>query len=285
MICVELLTSIPLYTDMGAQISRISHLRSSSDSGTNVKYDVLLFHEMQTPARGKLEITADDLIFREKSKPPISWPIRSIRRYGCEENSFEIESGRRCISGEGYFTFQSKYANRIFTVVQETVQRIAATDLAGRVATDSANHRSSPSHRSASRNGCNSPRTGGAAVNQYLNCDSQGRFNGGNPVAGFRGSADSLPSGVQYADLDLSHAGEPTVSSSGGPFTTPPRPKANFQRLHGGEDDDDVDDLPHLGVDQAASKRASVCSAGAVTYAVIDARKSQAAANLSRPRV
>ena len=34
------------------------------------------------------------------------WPLKSLRRYGADEDVFSFESGRRCPMGEGIFAFK-----------------------------------------------------------------------------------------------------------------------------------------------------------------------------------
>ena len=35
-----------------------------------------------------------------------AWPLKSLRRYGADDDVFSFESGRRCPMGEGIFAFK-----------------------------------------------------------------------------------------------------------------------------------------------------------------------------------
>ena len=66
---------------MGGQVSGFK-LRRRDDTvpGKPAKYGVVFFAEQEEPVRGKLQVTADDIILFQKSKEARIWPIRSIRR-------------------------------------------------------------------------------------------------------------------------------------------------------------------------------------------------------------
>ena len=76
---------------MGGQISGFK-LRRRDDTvpGKPAKYGVVFFAEQEEPVRGKLQVTADDIVLFQKSKEARIWPIRSIRRYGFFSDSVEI---------------------------------------------------------------------------------------------------------------------------------------------------------------------------------------------------
>lgn len=56
-----------------------------------------------------------------KTKPPLSWPLGSLRRYGFDANFFTFESGRRCETGEGIFSFKCKRADVLFNTLQSYI--------------------------------------------------------------------------------------------------------------------------------------------------------------------
>lgn len=53
--------------------------------------------------------------------PPLSWPLGSLRRYGFDANFFTFESGRRCETGEGIFSFKCKRADVLFNTLQSYI--------------------------------------------------------------------------------------------------------------------------------------------------------------------
>ncbi|XP_060102093.1 docking protein 1 [Heteronotia binoei] len=52
-----------------------------------------------------------------------TWPYRLLRRYGRDKVMFSFEAGRRCNSGPGNFTFETKQGNEIFRVVEAAIQQ------------------------------------------------------------------------------------------------------------------------------------------------------------------
>lgn len=56
-----------------------------------------------------------------KNKPPLSWPLGSLRRYGFDANYFTFESGRRCETGEGIFSFKCRRSDVLFNTLQSYI--------------------------------------------------------------------------------------------------------------------------------------------------------------------
>ncbi|NXJ84122.1 DOK1 protein, partial [Trogon melanurus] len=50
------------------------------------------------------------------------WPYRLLRRYGRDKVMFSFEAGRRCDSGPGNFTFETKQGNEIFRLVETSIR-------------------------------------------------------------------------------------------------------------------------------------------------------------------
>ncbi|XP_024143958.1 docking protein 1b [Oryzias melastigma] len=71
-----------------------------------------------------LKAESDVLILKEpKTKRNVLvWPYKLLRRYGRDRVMFSFEAGRRCDSGPGTFTFDTKQGNDIFTVVDQAIQ-------------------------------------------------------------------------------------------------------------------------------------------------------------------
>lgn len=73
---------------------------------------------------GKIEVTDSDLIFYQRGKEPIRWPLRCLRRYGFDDELFSFESGRRCPTGSGIYAFKCHRAEELFSLVQEAIQNV-----------------------------------------------------------------------------------------------------------------------------------------------------------------
>lgn len=71
-----------------------------------------------------LKAENDVLILKEpKTKRNVLvWPYKLLRRYGRDRVMFSFEAGRRCDSGPGNFTFETKQGNEIFTLVDQAIQ-------------------------------------------------------------------------------------------------------------------------------------------------------------------
>lgn len=72
---------------------------------------------------GNIEITDNDLILHQKSKDYVTWPLRSLRRYGFDAELFSFESGRRCPTGPGIYAFKCSRAEALFNLLQESIQK------------------------------------------------------------------------------------------------------------------------------------------------------------------
>ncbi|KAM6960210.1 docking protein 1b [Tautogolabrus adspersus] len=71
-----------------------------------------------------LKAENDVLILKEpKTKRNVMvWPYKLLRRYGRDRVMFSFEAGRRCDSGPGNFTFETKQGNEIFLLVDQAIQ-------------------------------------------------------------------------------------------------------------------------------------------------------------------
>lgn len=71
-----------------------------------------------------LKAENDILILKEpKTKRNVLvWPYKLLRRYGRDRVMFSFEAGRRCDSGPGNFTFETKQGNEIFMLVDQAIQ-------------------------------------------------------------------------------------------------------------------------------------------------------------------
>lgn len=71
---------------------------------------------------GRLEVTETDIVFYQRGKQPIKWPLLCLRRYGHDAEIFSFESGRRCSTGPGIYAFKCRRAAQLFNLVQTNMQ-------------------------------------------------------------------------------------------------------------------------------------------------------------------
>ncbi|NWV28096.1 DOK1 protein, partial [Origma solitaria] len=71
-----------------------------------------------------LKAERDSLVLKDPRTDAILyvWPYRLLRRYGRDKVMFSFEAGRRCDSGPGNFTFETKQGNEIFRLVEASIQ-------------------------------------------------------------------------------------------------------------------------------------------------------------------
>lgn len=72
--------------------------------------------------QGVLEVTETELVFHQRFKPPIVWPVRCLRKYGFDSETFSFESGRRCPTGAGIYAFRCHKAEQLFNLLQQNTQ-------------------------------------------------------------------------------------------------------------------------------------------------------------------
>ncbi len=89
---------------MGGCISS-SAGRDINDVHPNVFVVSAINDKGKVTSEGTIKITETDLILHRKGRED-KWPLKSLRRYGAEDDIFSFESGRRCPMGEGIFAFR-----------------------------------------------------------------------------------------------------------------------------------------------------------------------------------
>ena len=85
---------------------------------TNINDQHLLVHS------GIMYVTETELIYIDKkSREKWEWPLKYLRRYGCEGLVFSFEAGRKCPSGEGLYAFNCRKANALFSRVARNISQ------------------------------------------------------------------------------------------------------------------------------------------------------------------
>ncbi|NXX80065.1 DOK1 protein, partial [Urocolius indicus] len=71
-----------------------------------------------------LKAERDSLVLKDPRTNAVLyvWPYRLLRRYGRDKVMFSFEAGRRCDSGPGNFTFETKQGNEIFRLVEACIR-------------------------------------------------------------------------------------------------------------------------------------------------------------------
>ncbi|NWW93377.1 DOK1 protein, partial [Rhynochetos jubatus] len=77
-----------------------------------------------------LKAERDSLVLKDPRTNRILyvWPYRLLRRYGRDKVMFSFEAGRRCDSGPGNFTFETKQGNEIFRLVEASIREQKAQE-------------------------------------------------------------------------------------------------------------------------------------------------------------
>ena len=93
-----------------------------ASSKANVFQIINVNDQSESIVRGRLKITETNIIFHQDRKQPTTWPLNSLRWYKHDSELFSFESGRRCPTGEGTYTFKCKKPKDFFNLVQTKIQ-------------------------------------------------------------------------------------------------------------------------------------------------------------------
>lgn len=85
---------------------------------TNINDEHRLVH------KGRMVVTETNLMYVDnKTREKWEWPLKFLRRYGCEGNVFSFEAGRRCATGEGLYAFTCVQAKDLFDLVTRNIDQ------------------------------------------------------------------------------------------------------------------------------------------------------------------
>ena len=72
--------------------------------------------------KGIIEVTSVELKYKDaKSGDEWVWPLKYLRKYGCDRDIFSFEAGRKCPGGEGLYAFSTKKASQLFDIVARNI--------------------------------------------------------------------------------------------------------------------------------------------------------------------
>ena len=74
--------------------------------------------------KGMMQVTEVELIYTDRrTTTSWRWPLKFLRKYGCDGEVFSFEAGRKCPGGEGLYAFSAKRASQIFDMVARNINQ------------------------------------------------------------------------------------------------------------------------------------------------------------------
>lgn len=108
-------------------LSRSSSIRSLPENVFEVKN---IGDNESLSQDGLLEVTPQELVYTENSSQQRwVWPLMYLRRYGCHDNVFSIEAGRRCPGGPGFYSFSTQRISELYDLVQTYAKNFYSSQL------------------------------------------------------------------------------------------------------------------------------------------------------------
>ena len=78
--------------------------------------------EKRLVQKGLMEVTTGDLVYTDgRSLEQWVWPLKYLRKYGCDGEVFTFEAGRKCPGGEGLYAFETRKASQLFDLVARNI--------------------------------------------------------------------------------------------------------------------------------------------------------------------
>ncbi|XP_059618577.1 fibroblast growth factor receptor substrate 3 [Phlebotomus argentipes] len=100
----------------------ISSKRDINDTHPNIFRVINVNGEGVELWAGDIEVNWANLTLYRKGKEPTHWPLRCLRRYGYDGDVFCFEAGRRCLTGEGIYSFRCRRAEHLFNLLQAHIE-------------------------------------------------------------------------------------------------------------------------------------------------------------------
>lgn len=72
----------------------------------------------------ELTVELSQIVLQQDNTVLVLWPLKYVRRFGYTSNSFSIEAGSKCETGEGLFIFRSPQAIKLYNLANESVAKI-----------------------------------------------------------------------------------------------------------------------------------------------------------------
>ena len=91
---------------------------------SNVYKVTLINHDRSNVQRGIIIISNTDLTCtNSRTLEQLEWPLKYLRKYGCDGDVFSFETGRKCPGGEGLYAFRTKKASELFELVDRNINQ------------------------------------------------------------------------------------------------------------------------------------------------------------------
>ena len=182
--------------------------------------------------KGQMEVTATELIYVDgKTKEDWHWPLKFLRKYGCDGDVFTFEAGRKCPGGEGLYAFETKKAGMLFEIVAKNINQGDLSPLPDPNATvTDSTMMNFPPRRTSTVSPVPNPSPGGEQPS-YTNIDMLGNplvENGSSPgQTGAAESTDAKKSSVMYREVVFDKPPEDHPK----PATTPQQTSASYTKI------------------------------------------------------
>eukprot|EP00731_Ephydatia_muelleri_P029746 Em0021g269a len=80
--------------------------------------------DKENAQKGVMIVSNTDLTYtNSRTQEQLEWPLRFLRKYGCDGNVFSFEAGRKCPGGEGLYAFSTKRASQLFELVARNINQ------------------------------------------------------------------------------------------------------------------------------------------------------------------
>ena len=151
--------------------------------------------------KGMMQVTETELIYTDRrTAASWRWPLKFLRKYGCDGEVFSFEAGRKCPGGEGLYAFSAKRASQIFDMVARNINQGGLQPLAGELSPFPSESRPpDPNTLISRRNSSQSPTQNHTDQPNYANVDPSG-----NPLGQMDGGMDPAlppPRPVAYKEV------------------------------------------------------------------------------------
>ena len=74
--------------------------------------------------KGMMVVSNTDLTYtNSRTLEQLEWPLKYLRKYGCDGDVFSFEAGRKCPGGEGLYAFNTKKASQLFELVARNINQ------------------------------------------------------------------------------------------------------------------------------------------------------------------